>query len=220
MPATLHAIPEAMESSVATRDKADRVVSCFQTIYQQRMADIPVINEKIEVSAVGFQHWQNSILGILITPWFMNLILLPGESENWDEYELLSKQSYSFPSGRYTFITGYEEAIGKFQMCSLFSPMFEFADNNSAVETAEIAIRELLNKENIEQIDEEANTIESIWNGEDANSDNSLSEAAESLTESEKEELLEAPSLAEKLQQPISRRELFRAAFRQDKDRS
>lgn len=186
------------------QQKVDLLESKFNLIHQQRMGDIPILNDKIKVTAVGFQHWQKSYLGILITPWFMNLMLLPGKSENWDNLELLNKHRHHFPSGSYTFITGHEDGIGKYQMCSLFSPMFDFADHDAAVETAEVAIQELLNADNVEQIDIDSQRIENIWNGVEEKS----GELAPNSTEH--------PALTEKLEKPISRRELLRSALLQD----
>ena len=46
-------------------------------IQRERMADIPLLNPALEVQAVGFSVWEAYCLGVLITPWFMNLMLLP-----------------------------------------------------------------------------------------------------------------------------------------------
>ncbi len=134
-------------------DLSGRLEQAFQDIYQQRMADLPVVNKKIAVHAIGFQHWQQSVLGVMITPWFMNLMMLPGKDENWADKPLQTNSYYVFPSGRYAFLMGYEKEIGYYQSCSLFSPMFEFQDDEAAVETAKIIIKELMNSENVEQLD-------------------------------------------------------------------
>ena len=41
------------------------------------MAGVPMLNPALRVQAVGFRHWQSHWLGVLVTPWFMNLMLLP-----------------------------------------------------------------------------------------------------------------------------------------------
>ena len=183
---------------------SESLESTFRQIQHERMADVPILNDKIKVSAVGFQTWQSSYLGILITPWFMNLMLLPGEDENWNDLIELSKQKHVFPSGSYEFIAGFEPDLGKYQLCSLFSPMFEFADHEAAVQTAEAVMQELMNTENIDDSGMQAQEIEDIWHGD-----------GEAKAEPEATE--PKPRLSEKLEKPISRRDLFRGApFRQD----
>jgi [NiFe] hydrogenase assembly HybE family chaperone len=118
----------------------------FTEINRSRMADIPIINPVIQVQALGFQPWQGMWLGVLITPWFMNLMLLPTEQQ---ALELPSgcKLLHTFPSGNYEFIVGYEEGIGYYQACSIFSPMFQFADHATAVAAAEAGLQALLAEE-------------------------------------------------------------------------
>lgn len=200
------------------RQKEQQLETLFRRIHVERMADVPITNEDIKVTAVGFQQWENSYLGILVTPWFMNLMLLPGRTENWDDQQELSKRKYCFPSGRYTFLTGYEPDIGKYQMCSLFSPMYEFADNDAAVDTAKFAIKELLNADNVEQIDIEAELIEDIWNGteeipEEFKPDKNPEAVVETMSDEEKQVILDKPTFAEKIEKPISRRDMLRGSF-------
>jgi len=184
----------------------------FEKIQLERMSDMPVINPRLAVAAVDFRPWQDSYLGALVTPWFMNLVLLPQSPQQWDELAELSKKTHVFPSGQYTFITGQEDGIGKYQMCSLFSPMFDFADHAAALETAGVALQELLNEEHVETPDIDSQQIENIWNGVEARPDESEAEAS-SLSDDETQSILQQPSLEEKLQQPLSRREVLRGAL-------
>jgi len=191
--------------SDAVASLTESLESAFGLIHRERMADVPILNNKIGVNAVGFQAWQGHYLGVMITPWFMNLMLLPGNNEDWNELIELSKHRHVFPSGSYEFIVGYEAAIGKYQICSLFSPMFEFADNKAAIDTATAVMQELMNTENIDDSGMQAKEIETIWNGE-----------PESKLEPEQELAELKPALSERIEKPISRRDLLRGAFRQD----
>jgi len=190
-----------------THQIVKRLESTFNYIFKERMADVPITNDKIEVRAIAFQRWQESYLGVMITPWFMNLMLLPGKSENWDDKQELSTNTYTFPSGNYQFLTGFEPDIGKYQMCSLFSPMFVFSDNNAAIETAETVMKELMNTENIEEAEIKTQQIENIWNGIEETSD----ELTVNLNEQGKVEA--TPTLSEKMEKPISRRSLLRGTL-------
>jgi [NiFe] hydrogenase assembly HybE family chaperone len=122
---------------------AERLEAAFQDIYAQRMQGLPFINDALRVEAVGFRRWEGRWLGVLITPWFMNLVLLPDASEQWRSLTQRADTSYAFPAGVFDFIGGFEPAIGEFQSCSLFSPVFEFQQHEVARATAEAALTAL-----------------------------------------------------------------------------
>ncbi len=191
------------EQNIDLQTLSNKLEATFERIYHERMTDIPIVNDKIGVHAVGFQHWQQFYLGVMVTPWFMNLTLFPVNSEDWKDKPELSTSIYAFPSGRYKFLTGFEPEIGKYQTCSLFSPMFEFADNAAAIETAEFILKELMNDENIEQGDIDTEQIEKIWHGEQSNPEE----------HSEHPEETDQTTPKEKLSSPISRRQLLRGTL-------
>ncbi len=108
------------------------------------MADIPVLNPALEVKAVGFHRSAAGCLGVLITPWFINLVLLPCEGDDWQERPIGSSHTYSFPSGSYQFLMAEEKGIGRFQSCSLLSPVLELPDQATALEVAFAALGALI----------------------------------------------------------------------------
>jgi len=196
-------------------EKTAILESAFNHIYKERMVDIPILNNKIKVAAIGFQQWQNSYLCIMTTPWFMNMMLLPGEEENWDDKRETTALRHTFPSGNYEFLVGFEPDIGKYQMCSLFSPMFEFADNDAAVETAEAAIKELMKLENIEETDIDSAQIQAIWDGTEEHPDKIAAREAAAKAKAETPHI----PLEERMKQPVSRRRLLRGALMLDDDK-
>ncbi len=113
----------------------------FRRIQQARMRHMPVINDDLRVEAVGFRPWQGHSLGVMVTPWFMGLMLIPREGDDWSGLRVAEKCIHEFPSGAYEFTVGEEDGIGRFQMCTLFSPMSRFADQQTAVATAEAVLR-------------------------------------------------------------------------------
>lgn len=219
LPAEEGAVPVAVPLKVVPQaiidEKTAILESAFNHIYKERMVDIPILNDKIKVAAIGFLQWHDSYLCIMITPWFMNLMLLPGEKENWEDKRETTALRHTFPSGNYEFLVGFEPDIGKYQMCSLFSPMFEFADNDAAVETAEAAIKELMKLENIEETDIDSTQIQAIWDGTEEHPDKI---AAREAAEKAKAEAPRIP-LEERMQQPVSRRRLLRGALMMDDDK-
>jgi [NiFe] hydrogenase assembly HybE family chaperone len=113
--------------------------SCFNQIQQQRMIDVPILNPALRVQAVDFQLFQQTWVGILITPWFMNLLYFHA-----DNGMVGSKVSHLFPAGQFEFIINYEKELGFYQSCSLYSPMFDFQQQEVAVQTAQAALQALL----------------------------------------------------------------------------
>jgi [NiFe] hydrogenase assembly HybE family chaperone len=113
--------------------------TCFSNIQQQRMADVPILNPVLRVQAVDFQHYQQAWIGILITPWFMNVLYF-----DVDNQPIGAKVTHHFPAGEFEFISSYEQALGCYQSCSLYSPMFAFQQQDIAVQTAQAALQALL----------------------------------------------------------------------------
>jgi [NiFe] hydrogenase assembly HybE family chaperone len=115
----------------------------FAHIAATRMQGVPVLNGALRVQAVGFApqadpdggEWQ---MGVLVTPWFMNLVCLPLTVADAGKAVLGVGQKANRQIGgeHFEFIGAHEEGLGAFACCSLFSPMFEFADHAAAVATA------------------------------------------------------------------------------------
>ena len=115
---------------------ATALEAVFRSVLSQRMQDMPMLNPALVVEAVGFRPWADHWLGILITPWFMNLMLLPRVAAKWQPVAQGTSRHYVFPAGVFEFIGGHDPALGDYQACSLFSPMFEFANPQGAHDTA------------------------------------------------------------------------------------
>lgn len=107
------------------------------------MRGLPVINTALSVQAVGFNRFGEDWLGVLITPWFMNLLLLPSPDSTWLEQQPGTKIDKHFPYGTFEFTLGSEAQLGIYALCSLFSPMFEFENQAAALTSAQAALQGL-----------------------------------------------------------------------------
>jgi [NiFe] hydrogenase assembly HybE family chaperone len=123
-----------------------RLEATFRSVAQQRMAGVPILNHALSVEAVGFRPWSEHWLGVLFTPWFMNLWLMPRVVARWQPIAVGASRHYVFPAGVFEFIGGHEATIGDYQACSLFSPMFDFADHAAAHDTAVAALAALFDR--------------------------------------------------------------------------
>ena len=123
---------------------AAELEAAFARVHRERMAGVPILNEALGVEAVGFVAHGDDALGVLVTPWFMNLMLVPADSTAGSRQRPGEKSVVSLPGGDFEFIAGNEAGIGDYRMCSLFSPVFEFADHDTAVATAAAVMDRLL----------------------------------------------------------------------------
>ena len=119
----------------------------FERIAQTRMQGLPFLNPALCVEAVGFRPWKEFWLGVMVTPWMMNLMLLPREMESWPMVARGERQDYPFPSGNYDFIMAHDDALGEYMMCSLFSPTQQFGDHETARQTAEFVLKALFEED-------------------------------------------------------------------------
>lgn len=137
--------------------------SVFQRIERSAMVGVPILNPALSVKAVGLREWGDEWLAVLVTPWFMNLVLLPrAGAETPPRATTGEKAHVTFPAGRFEFIHAFEDELGPYRMCSLFSPMFEFADQESAEATAQAVLAELFSAT---ADDDEDQDMVDIWEG-------------------------------------------------------
>lgn len=125
-------------------DPGALLVRAFERIYRERMSDVPIVNPALGVEALGFRLHQGHWLGILISPWFMNLLRVPGAAAEWVSVRGETRQFQALPSGTYAFLGSEEPEVGEFQSCSLISPMGQFGDMDAARATATEVLAALL----------------------------------------------------------------------------
>jgi [NiFe] hydrogenase assembly HybE family chaperone len=127
-----------------------RLVGAFRAA-ATRMAGLPFVNPALDIEAVGFAPWQGHWLGVMLTPWFMNLILAPRDVAAWQPSLQGEKRCYRFPAGVYEFIGAQDDVVGEYQLCSLFSPVLQFEDQATARLVAQLARDALFDVENAEK---------------------------------------------------------------------
>lgn len=136
--------------------RAAALEDAFRAVERTRMQGLPMLHPGLQVEALGFaplvcaqpepeaepQAFDGrAALGILITPWFMNLILLPHDDA--PALAVGCVRACVIGGARFEFIGAHEESFGAYAICSLFSPMFEFADHAAARATAEEVLKML-----------------------------------------------------------------------------
>lgn len=108
---------------------AERLDSLYRAIEARAMRGLPVHNPRLEVQAVGFRPYRGWALGVLVTPWFMNLVL--AETAGGPPLPLTAQgesHRLDLPVGSLDFVVGDVEGFGRLDSLSLFSPMTSFDD--------------------------------------------------------------------------------------------
>ncbi len=91
------------------------------------MRDLPLHNPIVAIEAVGFRRFgDDALIGVVLTPWFMNLTILPIEPAPMAMAEIGRNVVIELPAGERTFVIGGDEQIGLYKACSLHSPVLAF----------------------------------------------------------------------------------------------
>ena len=127
-------LPPRVEALLAAHAAADAV-----------MRDLPLYNPALTIEAHGFAPLaEGMLLGVLITPWFMNLVLLPEVAEPLDPARYGAARSVVLPAGERVFRYAGDAAQGAFWTASLHSPMAVFRSQPQARAEARLRLAEAL----------------------------------------------------------------------------
>ena len=118
--------------------------AAFRRIEREHMAGLPLLNPALRVAVLPAIGWQGRWLTVLITPWCMNVVLLPAEPGRWTAGHGHERIFYKLPAGDLAFLCGCEAETGAYHSCALFSQMGSFVDQQAALDTAAAALRALL----------------------------------------------------------------------------
>ncbi|MBI5260618.1 MAG: [NiFe]-hydrogenase assembly chaperone HybE [Bradyrhizobium sp.] len=119
------------------------LAEAYRAIGERTMRELPIYNDALGVEPVGFRIFNGRIVGIMITPWFMNVVV-PASDASASVATPGSSLRFRFPTGEIDFTVSDVAPVGRIASCSLFSPMSEFADMGSARAVAEAAIEALM----------------------------------------------------------------------------
>ncbi len=133
--------PTITESRRAVRQREQELRQAFAVV-DERMRRLPVYNRALDIQVFGLQPWEAGMVGVVATPWCMNILLLPPEGDP-QRLEGTSRD-VTFPSGSYSFVAGELPGVGRVETCSLFSPMEQFDDPAVVTEVAHHALEALM----------------------------------------------------------------------------
>lgn len=108
------------------RQRVASMVERFRDIGIRNMRDLPIYNHELEVEAVGFTLYGDNLVGVLITPWFMNFMVLPSDKVDMDLSIVGRKAEMPLPSGIWSLTAGGDRLVGAYRALSLHSPVLDF----------------------------------------------------------------------------------------------
>lgn len=118
--------------------------SHYQHVWRTRMQDLPFVNAGLAVETIGFRQHQGDWLGVVITPWFLNLFLLYGGGSLWADLSAGQRRLVQLPCGSLQFIADHDPDIGVYQYCPLLASMNALLDMATARQAALDALQAVL----------------------------------------------------------------------------
>ncbi|MDX8355475.1 [NiFe]-hydrogenase assembly chaperone HybE [Cognatiyoonia sp. IB215182] len=146
---------EAVQEAAQIAALTEKLVADFTEVWHSTMRDVPLVNKALRVEAVGFRKHDGRVMGVLVSPWFMNLVLLP-DGDDWSDLVTGAKEVIAFPSGDYEFIHNTREMTGGYKACSLFSPMGDFTSHKDAIDVARAVMDAIFSPEHRAETDRAA----------------------------------------------------------------
>lgn len=103
----------------------------YRDIHRERMRGLPFLNPALEVEALEFRPLAGHRVGVLVAPWLMNLVLLPGDG-SWDDRAAGDAVDVELPGGRYEFLVNRDGILGTYLAAALFGTVTDVPDQATA----------------------------------------------------------------------------------------
>lgn len=125
----------------ARRDDPGAVLEAhYRQIWATQRDALPSPNPRLQVAAIGFSRVDGDWLGVMVTPWFLNLMLLPGGGNLWGDIPAGQRRYLELACGTVQFVADDDPDIGPYQYSSLISPVTSLADMAAARQVAQDAL--------------------------------------------------------------------------------
>jgi len=108
------------------------------------MAGLPFLNEALAVTALPFRRVAGDWVGVVLTPWFLHVYLVPGGGDLWQDLGQGLRRRVALPAGELEFIGEDDPELGPLQYCVLLAPVPQFSAQADALQAAREALETLL----------------------------------------------------------------------------
>ena len=107
----------------------------FEHVQQRHMQGLAILNPRLAVEVVGVRELDTHQVCVLITPWFMNLVIR-STTDHWGDSEQGDLVSIDLPGETLDFTVSDVDGIGRILTAVLFRSMVDFPDQKTAREIA------------------------------------------------------------------------------------
>lgn len=143
VPALRLATPRSAEP--LKHDPATELQGYFRSVLETRMNGLPFLNPAVQVEVVDCRRVSGDWLAGVVTPWSLQLVLLPGGGTLWRDTPVGGRQVVALPAGEMVFIGDEgEAALPAFQYCPLITPIQHLDGHAAAVAIMRDAFAEVL----------------------------------------------------------------------------
>ena len=122
-------------------DPAAWLEAHYRHVWETRMRDQPFVNPALTVEAVGFRRLDGDWLGVVITPWFLNLVLVHGGGALWGDIPAGVRGYLILPCGTMPIFAADDPEIGPYQYCPLIASVDTLPDMATARFVAADAVK-------------------------------------------------------------------------------
>jgi [NiFe] hydrogenase assembly HybE family chaperone len=123
------------------------LVAGYARVAARDMSGLPGYNPRLSLDTVGFREWEGHGLGVLVAPWFMNLVLLPGPADDWSGIDARDGTEWHLPTTLIQFHPCHIEGPGLHLTAPLFTDLRGFPDQATARSVAVEVMRRLFERE-------------------------------------------------------------------------
>jgi len=106
-----------------------------------QIRDAPPGNVLLSCAAVDFARCRGDWIGVVVTPWFINVFLLPGGGDLWGDIPAGQRRYVDLPSGTVAFTAAEDPFIGPYQYSPLVEPVSAVPDMAAALNIAHEVMR-------------------------------------------------------------------------------
>lgn len=124
---------------------APKMLAMYRRIWETTMRDLDFVNRALEVDIAGFRRHRGDWVGAVVSPWFVNLYVLPGGGELWCDLGAGERVKLPFPVGELEFIADYDPAaeVPAALYCPLLAPVTALKSQDEALRMAMDALQTL-----------------------------------------------------------------------------
>lgn len=139
---------QAEVAAVWGEDPSPTLERHFRRVHETRMLGLPFLNAALDVAIAGCERVEGDWLAALVTPWSIQLVLLPGGGSLWRDTAAGARHTLSLPVGDLVFIGEAAEhgtdLVPAFLYCPLITPPEAIEDTDEACAIAREALATVL----------------------------------------------------------------------------